>query len=182
MRLSGRCTSWRAIPTSMRGLPKSSPRNSAAEPQPLTTCPSSRISSRWSRSQCGSTRPLGASRDNRSRRQELGGFVLPAQSYVGVVVYALHRHREFWPDPERFDPDRFHPKQATGRHSYCYLPFGAGPRTCIGTAMAMLEIQLVLAQVLQRFKVHLIPGHTLEVAAMATLKPRGGLPVKLSRR
>ena len=113
---------------------------------------------------------------------QLGEFVLPAQSFVGIVPYALHRHREFWSDPERFDPDRFNPQRAKARHSYCYLPFGAGPRTCIGAGMAMLEIQLVLAQILQRFKVQLIPGHGVQATAKATLKPLGGLPVKLGRR
>ena len=119
----------------------------------------------------------------RSEREEvLGDFVLPAKSFVTVVTYALHRHREFWPDPERFDPDRFLPDRSQDRHSYCYLPFGAGPRTCIGASMAMLEIQLVLAQILLRFKVHPVPDHPIETIVKATLKPRYGIPVTLSRR
>ena len=114
--------------------------------------------------------------------EEFGEFVLPAKSEVTIVTYALHRHREFWPDPERFDPDRFRPDRSKGRHSYCYLPFGAGPRACIGASMAMLEIQLVLAQVLQRFTVHPVPGHPIETIARVTLKPRYGIPVTLRRR
>lgn len=114
--------------------------------------------------------------------QEFGDFVLPENSEVAIVTYALHRHREFWPDPERFDPDRFRPDRSQGRHSYCYLPFGAGPRTCIGASMAMLEIQLVLAQVLQRFKVHPVPDYPIETIARITLKPRYGIPLILSRR
>ena len=116
------------------------------------------------------------------RETEIGGYRLPAGAYVAVVPYALHRHREFWPDPERFDPDRFHPNRARARHSYCYLPFGAGPRTCIGAGMAMLETQLVLAQVVQRFEVRVVPGHPVETVARVTLNPRHGLPVTLSRR
>ena len=116
------------------------------------------------------------------RETEIGGYRLPAGAYVAVVPYALHRHREFWPDPERFDPDRFHPNRARARHSYCYLPFGAGPRTCIGAGMAMLETQLVLAQVVQRFGVRVVPGHPVETVARVTLNPRYGLPVTLSRR
>ena len=116
------------------------------------------------------------------REAEIGGYVLPAKAYVAVVPYALHRHREFWPHPERFDPDRFHPNRAQARHSYCYLPFGAGPRTCIGAGMAMLETQLVLAQIVQRFKVRVVPDHPIETAARITLRPRYGLPVTLSRR
>ena len=114
--------------------------------------------------------------------QEFGDFVLPAKSEVTIVTYALHRHRDFWPDPERFDPERFRPDRSQGRHSYCYLPFGAGPRTCIGASMAMLEIQLVLAQVLQRFKVHPVSDYPIETVAKVTLKPRYGIPLILSRR
>ena len=113
---------------------------------------------------------------------EFGGHLLPADAYVGVVPWALHRHPEFWPDAERFDPDRFETKRSAGRHSYCYLPFAAGPRTCIGAGFAMLEIQLVLAQILQRFRVRVVPGHPIETLAKVTLKPRYGMPVTLERR
>ena len=116
------------------------------------------------------------------QEEEFGDYVLPEKSFVGVITYALHRHREFWPEPERFDPDRFSPERSRGRHSYCYLPFGAGPRTCIGAGMAMLEIQLVLAQILQRFKVHMVPDYPIETVAKVTLKPCHGMPVTLSRR
>ena len=116
------------------------------------------------------------------RQEEFNGCLLPANAYVAVVPYALHRHPEFWPAPERFDPDRFRPDRAEGRHPYSYLPFAAGPRTCIGAGMAMLEIQLVLAQMLQRFKVHVVPDHPIETMAKVTLKPRHGIAVTLSRR
>ena len=123
-----------------------------------------------------------ARRSEHEHEHEFGDFVLPAKSEVAIVTYALHRHREFWPDPERFDPDRFRPDRSQSRHSYCYLPFGAGPRTCIGASMAMLEIQLVLAQVLQHFKVHPVSDYPIETIARITLKPRYGIPLILSRR
>ena len=116
------------------------------------------------------------------REAEFDGYVLPANAYIAVVPYALHRHPDFWPEPERFDPDRFQPNRAKARPSYCYLPFAAGPRTCIGAGMAMLETQLVLAQVLQRFKVRVIPDYPITTVARVTLKPRDGLPVTLSPR
>ena len=116
------------------------------------------------------------------RREEFNGYVLPNNAYVAVLPYALHRHPEFWSDPERFDPDRFHPNRAEGRHPYSYLPFAAGPRTCIGAGMAMLENQLALAQILQRFRVHIVPDHPVETTAKVTLKPRYGIAATLSRR
>ena len=99
-----------------------------------------------------------------------------------IMPYMLHRHRDFWPDPLVFDPERFNPRRTENRHSYCYIPFAAGPRTCIGAGMAMLEIQLVLANLLQRFKVTPVPGHPIEPAAKVTLKPRYGMPVTVTPR
>ena len=116
------------------------------------------------------------------QEEEFDGHRLPAKAYVAVVPYALHRHPEFWPDPERFDPDRFDPNRGEGRHPYSYLPFAAGPRTCIGAGMAMLETQLVLAQILQRFRVRIVPDHPIETTAKVTLKPRHGILATLSRR
>ena len=113
---------------------------------------------------------------------EMGGYVLPARTWIGIVTWALHRHPEFWPDPERFDPDRFAPERAEGREFFSYLPFAAGPRTCIGAGMAMLEIQLILAQLVPRFRMQVVPGHPIETEAVVTLKPRHGIPVTLSRR
>lgn len=116
------------------------------------------------------------------RQEEFNGCLLPAGAHVIIVPYSLHRHPEFWPDPERFDPGRFDPNAGEGRHPFSYLPFAAGPRTCIGAGMAMLETQLVLAQILQRFKVRMVPEHRIETTGKVTLKPRYGILATLNRR
>lgn len=119
----------------------------------------------------------------RSHRDEVfQGYKVPAGAYIVILPYTLHRHPDFWPDPERFDPERFNPNRPDSRHSYCYIPFAAGPRTCIGAGMSMLEVQLVLAQLLQRFRLQVVPGHPIETVAKVTLKPRHGMPVTLVPR
>lgn len=114
--------------------------------------------------------------------QEFGGYALPAGAYISIMPYSLHRHPEFWPDPERFDPERFTPQNSQGRHPYSYIPFAAGPRTCIGVGMSMLEIQLVLAQLLQRFKVRMVPGHVVKPWATITYRPRHGVKAFIEPR
>lgn len=117
-----------------------------------------------------------------SEAMELGGYRIPAQGYISISMYALHRHPDYWTDPDRFDPERFAPNRGEQRHSYCYIPFSAGPRACIGAGMAMLEIQLVLAQLLQRFRVHPVPGTPIVPQAVVTLKQRFGMPVTITAR
>jgi cytochrome P450 len=108
----------------------------------------------------------------------IGGFAIPAGSSVIVCPYVLHRHPAFWTDPERFDPDRF----AKGPPADAYLPFGAGPRYCIGAEFAMLEARVVLAMVLQRWRLDPVPGQTLEPDAALTLRVRGGWRAVVTRR
>ena len=107
---------------------------------------------------------------------------MPAGAYITIPIYALHRHPDVWPDPERFDPERFNPNRTEPRHSYCYIPFAAGPRTCIGAGMAMLEIQLVIANLLPRFRMDVAPGARIEPAAKVTLTPKFGMPMTVTPR
>ncbi len=113
---------------------------------------------------------------------EFGPYRIPKGAYLAITMYALHRHPQYWPDADRFDPERFAPNRGESRHSYAYLPFSAGPRACIGASMAMLEIQLVLAQLLQRFRITPRPGHPIVPEAVVTLKTRFGMPATLAPR
>jgi len=110
---------------------------------------------------------------------EIGGYHVPANSTIFLTTYYTHRHPLFWEEPERFDPERFTPERSVGRPRFAYAPFGGGPRQCIGNTFAMMEAQLVVATVAQRYRLHLVPGHPVEPQVMLTLRPRYGLPMTL---
>jgi cytochrome P450 len=113
---------------------------------------------------------------------EIGGYALPANSVVSLSPYWTHRHPAFWEDPEAFDPERFTPERSAGRPRFAYFPFGGGPRQCIGNHFAMMEAQLVLATIAQRYSLRLVPGHQVEVEVLLTTRPRYGLPMTLHSR
>jgi cytochrome P450 len=113
---------------------------------------------------------------------QLGGFHLPRGWLAFVVPYVLHRLPAFWPDPEAFDPDRFSPERSADRPKFVYIPFGAGPRQCIGNQFALIEAQLIVATLAQRYRLHLVPGHTVEPWPLITLRPRFGMPMIIERR
>src|SRR5215469_5385994 len=113
---------------------------------------------------------------------EVAGVRIPKGAQIIVSSWVLHRHRALWDNPEHFDPDRFLPERSAGRHRFAYLPFGGGPRVCIGQAMAMTEAMLILATLAQRFRLHLRPGHQVAIQNRVTIRPRDGLPMTLERR
>jgi cytochrome P450 len=106
---------------------------------------------------------------------EIGGYFIPAKSMIVLSPYLTHRHPAFWENPELFDPERFTPERSAGRPHYTYFPFGGGPRMCIGSTFALMEMQLILATVAQRYQLHLVPGHPVEPEALLSLRPRYGL-------
>jgi cytochrome P450 len=114
---------------------------------------------------------------------EIGGYHVPAGSDVVVVPYTLHRHPDFWTDPERFDPGRFDAANPAGRPPrYAYIPFGAGPRFCIGNSLGVMEAVFVLAMAARDLELRKVPGKVVEPEAMLSLRVRGGLPMTVHRR
>ena len=113
---------------------------------------------------------------------EVLGHRIPAGATVLIVPWMLHRKPALWEHPDRFEPERFSPERAAARPRYAYIPFGAGPRICIGAAFAIEEALLILATIAQRYRLHLKPGHPVEPQGLITLRPRYGLPMRLERR
>lgn len=113
---------------------------------------------------------------------EILGHRIPKGSSIVISPWLLHRHKKLWIEPERFDPERFRPEAAAKRHRYAYIPFGGGPRICIGMGFALQEAILILATVAQRYRLRLAPGHRVEPVGLITLRPKGGLPMYLEPR
>jgi cytochrome P450 len=111
----------------------------------------------------------------------IGRARITAGTQVYVPIYAVHRHAALWDEPDRFDPQRFAPEAAKVRHRYAYLPFGAGPRICIGMSFAMIEAVLILATLVRAARPVLRPGFTPEPRLTVTLRPTGGMPMRLHR-
>jgi cytochrome P450 len=94
----------------------------------------------------------------------------------------VHRHPDFWDKPEEFDPDHFAPDARSGRNRYAWSPFGAGPHLCIGNNFALMEGTLLLALMARHFTFEATAPLPRRPALAVTLKPRGGLPVRVTRR
>jgi cytochrome P450 len=122
------------------------------------------------------TSPRLATTDTR-----IGGFDVPKGAFVIPSIFNIHRHPRFWNAPERFDPDRW----ANGfepAHRLAFMPFGAGPRKCIGNNLSMMEGQLILAGLMQRFTFALEPDQRVQLEQAVTLRPKGGLRMRLTPR
>jgi len=112
----------------------------------------------------------------------LMGRRVPKGSTVMIVPWVLHRHVKLWPNPARFDPERFSPEQSAARPRFTYLPFGGGRRICIGAAFSLAEATVLLATLAQRFRLRLVPGHPVEPQGLITLRPRHGMKMLLAPR
>jgi cytochrome P450 len=113
---------------------------------------------------------------------EVGGEKVSRGEAMLISSWALHRNPRFWDQPERFDPERFSPERSAGRPRFAYLPFGGGPHFCIGMSLAMTEAILLLATLARRYRLETTPGQTIELQQMVTLRPRGGIKMRLQPR
>jgi len=112
----------------------------------------------------------------------LGGYSIPRGTTVFIPPWVLHRHPSWWEDPERFDPDRFTTARSAGRPRHAYLPFAAGPRTCIGSHLALMEMQMVLTLVASHYRLRLTSDHPVSAQALITTRPRTTIMMRLERR
>ncbi len=113
---------------------------------------------------------------------EVGGYTIPKGSTIMTSMYVLHHDPRFWDDPETFKPERFSTANEESISKYAYFPFGGGPRVCIGNQFAMMEAQLVLATILQRYSLSLIPNQNIQLNPLVTLRPEPDIQMRILER
>ena len=113
---------------------------------------------------------------------QLGDFFLPAKTTVLMSQFVTHRDPRFFPDPLRFDPERFSPDARSRRTKLTYFPFGAGVRQCIGESFSVMEGVLLLTTLAQKWKLCLVPGHRVEPEPLITLRPKYGMKMQIESR
>ena len=121
------------------------------------------------------------SREARSRDQ-IGEVTVAAGTRIIIAPWVLHRHRKLWPDADMFAPERFAPQNRGRIPRFAYLPFGAGPRICVGATFAMQEALLALTMIARRFRLTLAEGAEVMPFARMTLRPMHGLPMRVEKR
>ena len=113
---------------------------------------------------------------------QIDGYAIPARSILVMSQYVMHHDARFFPDPFRFDPERWTPEARESRPKFSYFPFGGGPRVCIGESFAWMEGALVLATIAQRYRMRLAPDQQVELRPIVTLRPKHGMRMILEAR
>lgn len=113
---------------------------------------------------------------------EVGGYVVPTGALILVSQYAMHRDERYFPEPNRFDPERWTAAAREARPQFSYFPFGGGPRRCIGEGFAWMEGILLIATLAQQWRMRLVPNHPVELLPVITLRPKFGMRMTVSRR
>ena len=116
------------------------------------------------------------------RETEVNGTTIPAGTLCVIPIYAIHRHAALWDDPDIFDPARFSDELHAERARCTYMPFGAGPRICMGAAFANMEATVILANIMRQARFDLVPDIDPLPVARVSLRPRGGMPLQVTCR
>jgi len=117
-----------------------------------------------------------------NKADRLGNYDLPANALILVFYHGVHHNPHVWDNPELFDPERFTPERMASQHPFAYIPFSAGPRKCAGDEFALLEGPLVIAMLLQRYNINLLPNQTFAARVGSVMKPRNGVEATFSAR
>src|SRR5262249_14146654 len=126
--------------------------------------------------------PITAISRTALRPDELSGEYIKPGTMIVIAPYVLHRHRALWTKPNTFDPTRFLADECGKIDRFAYLPFGVGPKTCIGAAFAIQEASIMIAKIMQHFTLEMLHGHIAWPVQKVTLRPQGGLPMRVQRR
>ena len=112
----------------------------------------------------------------------IGPYAIRRGDRIWIAPFVMHRRPAWFPDPERFDPDRWAPEREKALPRYAYMPFGGGPRVCIGNGFALMEAHLIVAAVARRYRLRLLPDQVIDLNAQVTLSNHGGMPMRAEKR
>ncbi len=115
-----------------------------------------------------------------TEEDRIDGVLIPKGSLIEMNIWKTHRHPDFWESPDEFSPERFLAENSTGRHKHAYLPFGAGPRVCIGKTLSMAQFQLCLATILRELNFTPLKDQLPRIIGASSMQPKGPLEVKIS--
>jgi cytochrome P450 len=113
---------------------------------------------------------------------EIGGYHIPKGVNTLIPVYAIHRDKRYWDEPEKFIPERFSKEKAKSYHKFLYFPFGGGPRLCIGNNFALMEMQLIVPMILQRYQLRKPKGFQFKQDPLITMRPEPEMLMQLFKR
>jgi cytochrome P450 len=113
---------------------------------------------------------------------QISGYTLPKDATMQISIYALHRSTRYWQNPDTYDPERFSAENEANIPRYAYLPFGGGPRVCIGNQFSMMEAKLLLVTIMQHVDLELVPNHQVIPEQLLTLRAKNSLPMVIKQR